>query len=218
MVVLGDSIAEGVGAISSGDGSDGLAYGGAMPVSGVTVYDEQVLQATYPDSGAGTGPDPGYLPHIAASFLTAGFTSVTIYRRATSGIGLATMRGLLHTEFAALHAAGVQPAAVVLAIGTNDANNTSQSAAFDLLLPVVYREIEGIWTRARIIHVEPIAATSAKAEADVVRASIATHVAARSTRSRIAGAGLPGADTVHPSLQTYRDQGLLIGPAYVASG
>lgn len=220
VVLIGDSIADGIGADPTGNGLDGLAFGGATPGAGITIYDDGVLRATYQDS-AGAGPDPGYMPHIGQTALSNGFTSVTIYRWAVSGNTTATIKNNRFHEAATYMAANsLIPDLVVVVGGTNDAQ-TSENAAFEVSMDALIMDIEATWPTARLCWIEPVAlAAGSYPEADLVRTDIQTRVAARSTRCRVSGTSVDGqtpgrADDAHPSLAGYRLQGRAIIPAYL---
>jgi lysophospholipase L1-like esterase len=215
-VLIGDSVSDGIGADPTGDGSGGLAYGGAAIPAGATVYDDGVQLVTYPD-GAGAGPaDPGLLPHLVETALTSGFSAVRIWRRGVSGNTTATIRAnRFHEAAADLVAAGVTPDLAVVCAGSND-SQTGENAAFEAAAYALIQDIERSW-HCRTVWVRPIAlAAGSYPEADQVRADIDAIVAARAGRSAVGSSSIGKADDVHPSLQGYRDLGRAIVPAYLA--
>lgn len=216
VVLVGDSIGDGVGEDPTGDGSDGLSYGGAAPEAGGAFYDDDVAQATYPDN-AGVGPEPGLVPHIVSGFLAQGFDSVTVYRRAISSSPISPVRTMLHAQIASFVPAGVTVDVLVVVAGTNDADDAGEVATFEATLPLIYADAESLWPSCRVVHVDPIATVAQKPEIEAIRTAIHDTVAARSTRAYVAGEGLDGAGgTVHPTLETYRTQGLGIAAAWEA--
>jgi len=213
---VGDSIADGVGADPTGDGSDGLRYGGAALPAGVRLWDQGVEVFTWPDN-AGAGPDPGYLPHLALAALAAGFAAVHIVRYSTPGITTSTTRSSEWTQALQWMAANnFVPDLVLIAAGTND-SQAGENSAFEASSSALARDCEG-FPNARIGWLEPVAlAAGSYPEADLVRADIQALQVGR-TRFRVAGAGVGRADDAHPSLQGYKDQGAAIWPAYQAAG
>lgn len=216
MVLIGDSVSDGVGADPTGDGSNGLAYGGSAIPAAATIYDDGVLLTNYPDT-IGTGPDPGLLPHIVETALANGFTAVRIWRRGTSGNTTATIRAnRFHEAAADLVAAGVVPDLCVVCGGSND-SQTGENAAFEAAAYALIIDIERSW-HCRTVWVRPVAvAAGSYPEADLVRADIDAIVAARAGRAAVGSDSIGKADDVHPSLQGYRDLGRAIVPAYLAA-
>jgi hypothetical protein len=217
VVVVGDSIADGVGADPTGNGADLLHYGGAAPIAGLSIYDDGNLLSAYQDSNGGA-PDPGLLPHIGRAALAAGYSSVRILRWAVSGSSTATVRGTFWpaaVRYLAQH--GLEPHLVVPVCGSND-SGTGEAAGFAAQLPYFYGEIEGAFPSARIVHVDPIAAAAGSyPESDLIRTAIHATVAAKPTRAYVPGAGLSGNDDVHPSLSTYSTQGVGVITAYLGT-
>ena len=217
VLLIGDSIGDGIGADPTGDGSDTLAYGGATPPSGCRLFDSNgasfALQATYPDNAGAAPENPGLVPHIHARAIAVGYTGCDVYRYAVSGATTADARGFWQTAWALLLAAGVTPDLLVGVTGTNDAPDSTKSAAMAAALPVLVGAAE--WLHGcRVVWVEMIADTAARPEADVVRATTQTVMGARPTRASVPGAGLAAQDTVHPTLATYRTQGIGVVDAY----
>lgn len=215
-MLIGDSVSDGVGADPTGDGSNGLAYGGAAIPAAASVYDDGVLLANYPDN-AGGAPDPGLLPHLVETALSSGFTAVRIWRRGVSGNTTATIRANRFVDAATdLITAGVTPHLCVVCAGSND-SQTGENAAFEAAAYALIQDIERSW-HCRTVWVKPIAlAAGSYPEADQVRADIDTLVAARTGRLTVGSDAIGKADDVHPSLQGYRDLGRAIIPAYLAS-
>lgn len=226
VVLIGDSIAQGNGDDATGDGSDGLNYGGATPAAGISLYQVGSSQATYPDAaGAGTGTgDPGHMPHIGAAFLAAGFTSVTIYRWASNGASSAVTRDV-HWDAAwkYLRANGVTPHVVLTCVGTNNADDVPDATLFLSDLRELDGLIEGMFPGARVGHYHPTGDNSvSRPELDTVRGHIATVVSEKSTRFEMTRDGLDisiggtgaMADDVHPSVYGYRDQSAGLVTAY----
>ena len=212
VLLIGDSIGDGVGADPTGTGVDELAYGGATPPAGCTLHDTNdgttwTLQATYPDSAGAAPENPGLVPHIHARALALGYTGCAVRRYAVSGATTPTVRGFWEAAWPSLLSLGITPDVVVVVSGTNDANNSTQSAAFNVNCPLLAAEIEWLFG-ARVVWVEMVAGTGIRAEADVVRGSTRTHMALRTTRRAVNGAGgLGTTDSVHPDLTTYQIQG-----------
>lgn len=211
ILLVGDSIGDGVGADPTGAGSDTLAYGGSAPPAGCTLHDYDgaawTAQATYPDNAGAAPENPGLVPHLHARALALGYTGCAVRRYAVSGATTPTTRGFWEAAWRSLLALGITPDLVVVVSGTNDANNSTQSDAFATACPLVCGEVEWLYG-ARVVWVEMIADTGARAQADVVRATTQAVVALRPTRRAVAGAGLAAVDTVHPTLASYRTQGL----------
>jgi hypothetical protein len=224
LIVLlnGDSIGDGIGADPTGTGGDELAYGGAAMIAGCLLLDSNggvfTDQPTYPDNAGAAPENPGLVPHIHRRAKELGYTGATVYRYSVSGASTPTTLGFIEQSMTLLHPLGVVPHLVVVVSGTNDANNGTESAAFEAMIEGLYTQVERHWPGARIAHVEPIAAIGAKSEADVIRASIQAHVANKNTRYAVAGAGLAAHDTIHPTLATYSAQGEGVADGYVASG
>lgn len=189
IVLIGDSTGDGVGEVSTGDGSDLLAYGGSAIPGTITVVDEGSTLATWPDSGAGTGPEPGVMPRLAAAALAGGYTAVAIYRHAVSGASTGTVRGTFGPAVLDYLArtAGIAADSIDLVVvmsGTND-SQTGESAAYAALCPIVYRGLERLYRHAAIVWVGVGAADGAGyEEADEVRAATAAAAAARPTRRK----------------------------------
>ena len=221
VAMIGDSICAGVtnGEDPAGDGSDGLNYGGAAVPSGATVrYTTDGAtwnaEAVYATSGGGAPINPGYVPHIVAWALSAGYTTIRVSRYGVSGASTPTARATFFDRlWKLLRSEGITPNLAVLPVATNDSNNSTESAALAAMLPNFYNEIEWAWPGVRSVHVEPVAAVGDKAESDVVRGIIRAAVALNPTRASIPG----GQGGVHPTVALYRSGGLAIGPAYLAA-
>jgi hypothetical protein len=215
VIVIGDSIGDGIGDDTTGDGSDGLHYGGAALPGWLILIDEGVTLANWPD-GDGTTPGPGILPHLAEALLDLGYTTVRIIRDATSSAPTTTVR----TDFwpqavTAAVAAGLDVDDIHLVVpvtGTND-SQTGESATFtSSTCPKLIADIEGACRNARIVWVEPGAPDGAGfEEADDVRTAIRSNVANKSSRRSVDTTAAPRTDTSHPSLAGYA----VIGPAVV---
>lgn len=216
--LVGDSIGVGVGAVPTGsDDSTGTAFGGSAATSGCRMFDYTagsfVESAVYTDNLGVGSANPGYLPHIHFTAKEAGFTGCDIYRYTVSSAPTATVRSQWVTGWRLLVLAGIVPDLTVRVAGTND-SGVGESTPFNATAGVWMPENEWL-DGSRSVWVHPI--TTAQAEADNVRTFISARVAERPTlRAEVAGAGLPGNDASHPSLATYRTQGRLIVPAYMA--
>lgn len=211
ILLVGDSIGDGVGADPTGTGVDGLAYGGAAILGGCELWDSNggafTQQLTYPDSAGAAPENPGLTPHLHQRGVDLGYSGVKVYRYAVSGATTATVRGQYETAWQLLVLGGITPDLVVVVSGTNDANNSTQSAAFNTNCPLLAGEAEWLFG-ARVCWVEMVAGTGIRPEADVVRGYTRAHMAVRGTRQSVNGAGgLGTTDSVHPNLTTYRVQG-----------
>lgn len=213
---MGDSIAGGFGPDPTGDGSDGLAYGGAAIPAGVAVYDGSTSAlVNWPDSGAGAIPSPGHMPHIAEAFLAAGYTQVNIVRAALGGSTTAQVRSArLGTLTSLLGALELTPDLVLLATGTNDSNSEAEALVFATQLPGLYRDIEATWP-ARVGHLLPAVQPAEKTHADEVRATARATAALRGSRFYVEGIAADlTTDDVHLSLLGNQRQGELVQPGW----
>lgn len=215
VIVIGDSIGDGIGDDTTGDGSDGLHYGGATLPAGVILIDEGVSLSAWPD-GDGSTPGPGILPHLAEALLDLGYTTVRIIRDCTSSAPTTTVR----TDFwpqavQAAVAAGLDVDDIHLVIpvtGTNDSQSGESALFTSSTCPQLLGDIEGACRNARTVWVEPGATDGAgHEEADEVRAAIRSNVANKSCRRSVDTTAAPRTDTHHPSLAGYA----VIGPAVV---
>lgn len=235
--MIGDSISVGVGTedpTGSGDASVGqLLYGGSTVHTGATVALLGVAQATYPDNfGQATPhPNPGYVPHIVRTALAAGFTSVRINWWGISGNTTSQIRLQVNSAYQYRVVNGLPKANLVVVVAGSNDSGTGLSAAFigsgliedgevgtkgsaQLLLD----DIENAYgPSVRVVWIEPVVSSAVRAEADLVRAHIAVLVAAKGTRVGVAGAGQTSGDGVHPTLDTYKAQGVLVVPGYLAA-
>lgn len=222
VLLIGDSIGDGIGNDPTGDGSDELAYGGASMISGCRLLHSNgaawANQATYPDNAGAAPENPGLVPHIHRRAIELGYAGCDVYRYAVSGASTPTVKGFFEESATLLLPLGVRPHLVAVVSGTNDSNNSTESDAFEAMIGGFLNQIQRKYPSSRVGWVEPIAATGAKAQADVVRASIQTHIAAGERMYSVAGAGLTAADTIHPTLATYSTQGEGIVDGYVAVG
>lgn len=219
---LGDSVCAGVtfgpAEDPAGDGSDGLHYGGATVQSGVTAnYTTDGVtwtpEASWVTSAGGAPLNPGYLPHLCAWALANGYSAVDVRRYGVSGATTPTTRGYFASAWPGLRTLGWVPHLAVPVCGTNDSNNAGEVTLFTTTLPLLYGELEWMWPGVRICHVEPVATTGDKPQSDNIRTLIRSNVAAKATRSYVAG----GQGGVHPTLALFRSGGLAIGPAFQAA-
>lgn len=192
--MLGHSIGNGVGA-------NDTTYGGAALPGGITVRDSGANLSAWPDND-GTGPDPGVLPYLAASM-----GSGTIIRRATNG---QILGGVETTELpgaiADCTALGVSRDSVqlcVLMIGENDAQNSTESAAYAARIDQTCNLIENAFPNVRIVLQDMVSEDASYSEFAAIRTANATAVAARATRALASRAGIGLHDGVHYSLAGY---------------
>lgn len=194
VVVLGHSIANGVGATDP-------TYGGAS-VGSITFRDGGTTRATWP-SNAGTGPDPGVLPYLAAHLAPGS----TLIRRATNGQILA---GVESTELvgavADCVALGIDRALVtmvVLMIGENDAQDVTEATAYAARIAQTFDLVERAFPNARVVKQEMVTEGVSYAEFGTIRAADLVAVAARSTRVLSPRTGITLHDAVHYDLAGY---------------
>lgn len=217
--MIGDSISKGYGDVPTGDGSDGLAYGGATLPAAVTLREASGDAVAWPDNGGlgsdSGGADPGYLPHIADVFLGLGFSAVELYRWGGNGATSAVVRDTHYLNaWVDSNTQGWVPHVVLIAVGTNDGTDSATYALFDQRLDDLYGQIDARWPNARVGHIHPVGDNSgARPELDNVRTSISAKVAEKATRFELDRSGLnltigsgDLADDVHPSLSGYRNQ------------
>jgi hypothetical protein len=206
IVVVGDSIADGIGADPTGDGSDLLAYGGSAVPAGGEVIDEGVAQANYQDN-AGVGPEPGILPHLIRLGLADGFTTVRVFRCSVSGQATTTIRnGSLQAAIDDVGRAEIPSTdvhLVVLLAATND-SQAGESVAFAATAPKIRDDIRHAFPNARLVWVGPGAADGVGFEdANEVRAIIAALDDVLYFDATAAALH----DSSHPSLAGYRTIG-----------
>lgn len=212
LVLFGHSI--GFGVSVGGDAT----YGGAAVPAGITLIDGGSTITTYPNN-AGSGPDPGVLPYWA-TFMGTG----TIIRRATSGALLAQLETQqLISAMSDLVAAGVAPSevdAVVCMIGENDANDSTESAAYAARLSQVFQVIERAFPNARVLIQNMRSEDAAYSEFGTIRATNAAVVAAGTTRALVPYTGIALSDAVHYAYTAdgYARAGALQVAAYQAAG
>jgi lysophospholipase L1-like esterase len=193
-------------------------YGGAAVPAGITLIDGGSTIATYPNN-AGSGPDPGVLPYWA-TFMGTG----TIIRRATSGALLAQLETQqLISAMSDCVAAGVAPSevdAVVCMIGENDANDSTESAAYAARLSQVFQVIERAFPNARVLIQDMRSEDAAYSEFGTIRAANAAVVAAGPTRVLVPYTGIALSDAVHYAYTAdgYARAGALQVAAYQAAG
>lgn len=193
-MLLGHSIGAGVGATDT-------VYGGAAVPAGITFRDGGSTLTAWPSSG-GAAPDPGVLPYLAASM-----GSGTLIRRATPG---QILGGIETTELpgsiADCTALGISRDAVglvVLMIGENDAQNSTESGAYASRLPQTFALIEAAYPNARIVLQDMVSEDAAYSEFAAIRSANAAAVALRSTRALASRVGIGLHDAVHYSLAGY---------------
>lgn len=207
VVLIGDSIADGIGADPTGDGSNLLAYGGSALPAGAVLVDEGVNQANYQDN-AGAGPDPGLTPHIHRLGLADGFSTVRVVRDSTSGNATSTVRTArlqeaIDTLGRTLQISQSDIHLVVICSGTND-SQAGESTAFAITAPKLVADIRHAFPNARIVWVGPGAADGVGFEdANEVRAIIA----ALENVSYYDGTQAALHDSSHPSLAGYKTIG-----------
>ncbi len=216
IALIGDSIADGVGADPTGDGSDGLAFGGAAIPAGAAIYDDGVLLTHYPDS-AGSGPDPGYLPHLVETALALGFSGVEIHRWSVPGNTTTNIRNNRFPELAnELAAAGKEPDLALVVGGTND-SQPGEAAGFATVAPLLFDDLRRTWPNARRGWVEPtVVQQSGWDEVELVKGYIRALVAADPYAFAVDGDNIPASSTNHPNLAGYRTQGRQAIPQYLA--
>lgn len=202
MCLFGHSIANGVGA-------DDTVYGGAAVPATATILDAGVDLSTYPDN-AGAGADPGVLPYWVAAY-----PNVTIIREASNGQILAgvetTQLPAALTRLAGLGLTPLDIDLVVLMIGENDAQNSTESAAYTSRIDQTCTLIERAFPYARIL-LQDMATQDAGSygEFAAIRAANAAAVALAPARRALVGyTGITFADAVHYSLAGYATAGAL---------
>lgn len=208
IVLLGHSIAHGVGATDT-------TYGGASLPGGIAIRDAGVNLSAYPSS-AGTGPDPGVLPYLAASL-----GSGTIIRRAQNG---QTLAGLETDQIAAaigdciaLGIAQTDVQLVILMIGENDSNNASEASAYAARIAQTCDLVELAWPNARIVIQDQRSEDAVYSEYATIRSANAAAAALRATRRVASYAGIGLHDAVHYSLAGYATAAAAQWAAWVAA-
>lgn len=211
IAILGDSRAYGTG--GAGDVNAGVT----LP-AGVTVRDAGVNLTAWPSTG-GSGPDPGYMPQLAAAALAAGWSSVQIIRRATNG---QTTAGVHTTEWDGLELdlavlGCADPDLIVLDVGAND-SQTAESTAFTTRIRIVADAMRQRFPRARLVlPLVEAAAGGSYPESSLVRAG---QTAAADARQRVVtspNTGITMSDSVHPNAAGNAIKGAAIWTAYLAS-
>ncbi len=198
IAVLGHSIGQGVG-----DTASPWAGFGVQP--GATVWSGGSALSTYP-SNAGVGPEAGILPYIVSLVQAAGEPNPIVVRRSISGALVASVQT---TQFPQVQqdciALGCgDPDWVICLIGENDAQDTTESAAYTTRLPVVVDLIEHLWPNARItLHDPPTTDAGGYPEHPTIAAVNRGACALRGTRAIASDAGVTLGDTVHPSSAGY---------------
>jgi hypothetical protein len=193
-VILGHSIANGVGA-------DDTVYGGAAVPGGITLRNNGTTTATYPDN-AGTGSDPGVVPYWAAHMVSG-----TIIRRATngqilSGIEVTELPGAI-SDCIALGVSRDNVDAVILMIGENDSQDAIESAAYAARIAQTADMVERAFPNARVIIQNQASENVSYSEFAAIRTANAAAVALRSTRGLAAYADITFNDAVHYDLAGY---------------
>lgn len=196
MLIMGHSIANGVGA-------DDTTYGGASIRAGITVRNNGSTITTYPDNN-GSGSDPGVLPYWVNN-VAAG---ATVIRRSTNG---QILGGIETTELpgaiadcVALGLARHDLDLVVLMIGEND-SQAGEGAPFASRIDQTCQLIENAFPNARII-MQDLRTTddTAYPERATVSAGLAAAAALKPTRRKVASAsGIGLNDAVHYNLAGY---------------
>jgi lysophospholipase L1-like esterase len=194
MVLLGHSIANGVGA------NDGV-YGGVAIAGTLTVYDAGVAIATWPDAN-GVGPDPGVMPWWGATIGTG-----TIIRRAANGAILSQIETtFVHESLLDCADAGIHPNEVdlvVLMIGENDAQNGTESLAYSTRLPQTFQLVEAAYPNARVVIQNMVTEDGSYSEFASIRSTNVTTVALKAWRRLSAITDITLQDTVHYDLDGY---------------
>jgi hypothetical protein len=212
MVLFGHSI--GYGVAVGGDAT----YGGASVPAGITLIDAGSVITSYPNN-AGSGPDPSVLPYWA-NFMGSG----TIIRRTTSGAVLAQIETQqLISAMSDLVTAGIAPStvdAVVCMIGENDANDSTESAAYTARISQVCQVIERAFPNARILWQDMRSEDAAYSEYATIRSANAAAVALGATRRLVPYTGIALSDAVHYAYTSdgYALAGALQVAAYQAAG
>ena len=196
MLIMGHSIANGVGA-------DDTTFGGAAVRAGITVRNNGSTIATYPDNN-GAGSDPGVLPYWVNNVASG----ATVIRRATNGqilggIETAEIPGAI-ADCNALGLARTDLDLVVLMIGENDAQ-AGEGAPFAARIDQTCQLIEQAFPNARII-MQDLRTTddAAYPERATVTAGLVAAAALKPTRRKVASAsGIGLNDAVHYSLAGY---------------
>jgi lysophospholipase L1-like esterase len=195
MIVLGHSIANGVGA------NDGV-YGGAAISGDLTVYDAGAEIANWPDNN-GTGPDPGVLPWWGETIGTG-----TIIRQASNGAVLGQVESTLlpasvvDCAFMAMDRNDID--LVVLMIGENDAQNGGEATAYSTRLEQTCQLVEAAYPNARVVIQDMVTSDAGGySEFASIRTTNATVAAAKSTRALAARTDITLNDTVHYDLAGY---------------
>jgi lysophospholipase L1-like esterase len=193
ILVMGDSIANGVGQADPNAGA-------ALP-AGLTFIDGGSVVTTWP-SNAGTGPDPGYLPYLVDPILDAGATSLTVIRRATNGRILADLEVVeLPASTLDCAARGIDRSTVdlvVLSIGENDAQNTTESAAYTARIDQTLELIQLAYPNARIVLNDMVSEDLVGyGQFATIRSANAAAVALRATWDLLPPGGITLQDAVH---------------------
>jgi len=220
--LIGDSIGAGYGQISTGDGSDGLHYGGATVPAATTVVTLSVSQTpltVWPDSLTGVSPDPGLMPRLCELALAAGYSSVTLVRHAVLSAPTGTVRhSYAPSVLGYLTSVGKRAHLMVVCASTND-SQTGESTALAALAPIVVADIEAQHPDARLAWLLPGCVQGVGFdEADATRAGVIAAVAGKATRYTVDGRLHALADTSHPTLAGYRSIAEAIWAAYQAGG
>lgn len=212
MIILGHSIANGVGAA---DTTYALA-----PVPGAVEFrNNGSARVTYPDA-AGAGSDPGVTPGWAQYLDSLG--GGTLIRRAANGALLSQIETqFLPNSIEDCTALGLdrdEVDAVVVMVGEND-SQAGESTPFAARVAQTCEIAEAAYPNARVI-LQRIVTTDAGGypEYAAVDAAIVAAVAARSTRAASSAAGITTQDTVHYSLAGYAVAWANQIAAYTAAG
>ena len=197
IVILGHSIANGVGATDT-------TYGGASVAAGVTFRDSGTTRATYPSS-AGAGPDPGVVPYHAATLAALG--GGTIIRRSTNGQILGGVEATeLPGSIADCTALGIDRSSVklvILMIGENDAQDSTEAGAYAARIAQTCDLVERAYPNARVVIQDMATENGSYSQYATIRAANSAAAALRSTRAVASYAGIGFNDAVHYSLAGY---------------
>lgn len=193
IVIMGHSIANGVGQADA-------VYGGVALPSGVQVRDSGTDLSAWPNN-AGAGPDPGILPRLVQEIRAeAPDASLQIIRESTNG---QIVSGVQATELVdaireQLELGWADPDLVILMIGENDAQNSTESAAYATAIPRVLELIRIRWPDSRIIIQDMVSENSASyGEFAVIRAANAAAVAGSQVWAVAPYTGITLNDAVH---------------------
>lgn len=199
IVILGHSVGQGVGDAASPWAGRGIQPGATVLTGGGTPL------TTY-QSNAGAGPEAGIMPYLVELVQAAGEPNPVIVRRAVSGALVANVQSSqMLNAWLDLQQLGVgDPDWVIVLIGENDAQDSTESTAYTTRLPAVVDTIEHMWPNARItLHDPPTTDAGGYPEHPVIAAVNRAACELRGTRAIASDAGIDLQDTVHPSSTGY---------------